>query len=109
MAFGFFTVGLEGLFNSGVVEIVVQELSILSLTGLALIEEIIKFVASHFAARRSPAFSEPVDAMIYMIVAALGFATLENIGALSSISPQMAPTLRPAAVEPVKPTLSTPG
>ncbi len=26
-----------------------------------------------------------------------------------SISPQMAPTLRPAAVDPVKPTLSTPG
>jgi hypothetical protein len=26
-----------------------------------------------------------------------------------SISPQIAPTLRPAAVEPVKPTLSTPG
>ena len=26
-----------------------------------------------------------------------------------SSSPQMAPTLRPAAVEPVKPTLSTPG
>lgn len=49
-----------------------------SMIGLALIEEIFKFFAAFTIVRRHPAFDEPVDAMIYMIVAALGFATVEN-------------------------------
>jgi len=56
-----------------------------------------KFTAAHFAINRNPEFNEPVDAMIYMIVAALGFATLENIGAISGISPSA--TLVPAVLE----------
>jgi len=58
-----------------------------------------KFAATYFSINRNPGFSEPVDAMIYMIVAALGFATLENIGAISGISPQAA--LIPAVLETV--------
>lgn len=46
--------------------------------GLALIEEIFKFTAAHLAVGHNKAFNEPIDAMIYMIVAALGFATVEN-------------------------------
>ncbi len=46
--------------------------------GLAFIEEIFKFTAAHLAVGHNKAFNEPVDAMIYMIVAALGFATVEN-------------------------------
>jgi len=46
--------------------------------GLALIEEVFKFAAAHLAVGHQKAFDEPVDAMIYMIIAALGFATVEN-------------------------------
>jgi RsiW-degrading membrane proteinase PrsW (M82 family) len=86
MAFGFFAVAVEMFFNKGLSAVGIGEFSIVSLAGLALIEEFLKFAAAHFAVSRSPAFNEPTDAMIYTIVAALGFATLENIGALSNIT-----------------------
>lgn len=53
----------------------------------ALIEEILKYLAVKFGALKSPDFDEPVDAIIYMIIAALGFAAAENIYLLSQISP----------------------
>ena len=99
MAFGFFTVAVENIFSGWATGIGIQELSLLSLFGLAAIEETMKFCAAHFAINRTPEFREPVDAMIYMIVAALGFATLENIGAISGISPQAA--LLPTVLETV--------
>lgn len=55
-------------------------LSFVILAVLAYIEEAIKYVAAKIASARSPAFDEPVDAMIYLVVAALGFAAAENIG-----------------------------
>jgi RsiW-degrading membrane proteinase PrsW (M82 family) len=88
MAFGFFTVALENAFSGGVTNFGIQEFSFLSLLALAFIEEIMKFASAHFAISKSPDFDEPVDAMIYMVVAALGFATLENIGAIANISSQ---------------------
>ncbi|MFA6274741.1 MAG: PrsW family glutamic-type intramembrane protease [Candidatus Paceibacterota bacterium] len=44
----------------------------------AFIEEIIKYAAAYVAAFRKKYFDEPIDAMIYMITAALGFAAIEN-------------------------------
>jgi len=44
----------------------------------AAIEEIVKFIAIGFVALKSRYFDEPVDALIYMITVALGFAALEN-------------------------------
>jgi RsiW-degrading membrane proteinase PrsW (M82 family) len=44
----------------------------------ALIEEGVKLAGVYFAAFRSRYYDEPVDAMIYMITAALGFAAIEN-------------------------------
>ncbi len=44
----------------------------------ALIEETFKFAAAYVAALHWRVFDEPVDAVIYMITAALGFAALEN-------------------------------
>src|SRR5271154_1460463 len=85
MAFGFFTVAIENVFNHWASGIGIEELSIISLLGLAFIEEVMKFAAAHFAVHKSPDFDEPIDAMIYMVVAALGFATLENIGALANL------------------------
>ncbi len=45
----------------------------------AAIEETVKYVAARRAALRSPSFDEPVDALIYLVTAALGFAALENV------------------------------
>lgn len=59
--------------------------TILLVIILALIEELSKFLAAYFAIHKNPAFDEPIDAMIYMIVAALGFATIENLFILSNI------------------------
>jgi protease PrsW len=88
MAFGFFTVAIEMMFNNAGAKIGIKELSILSLFGLAFIEETMKFAAAHFAIHKNPQFTEPIDAMIYLVVAALGFATLENIGAIANLSAQ---------------------
>jgi RsiW-degrading membrane proteinase PrsW (M82 family) len=95
MAFAFFTVAIETGFTSLLGRWNIAEFSIISLFGLALIEELMKFAAAHFAVVKNPLFREPIDAMIYMIVAALGFATLENIGAIANIpaSALFVPTL----------------
>ena len=85
IAFGFFTIGLEEVWNNFIANVGIMELSIFSLFSLALIEEVMKFAAAHFVIANNPEFDEPVDAMIYMIVAALGFATLENIGAIANV------------------------
>ena len=43
------------------------------------IEEILKFLAAYFVVRKKKEFDEPIDAMVYMITAALGFAAVEDI------------------------------
>lgn len=45
----------------------------------ALIEESLKYLSARLAALRRACFDEPIDAIIYLITAALGFAALENI------------------------------
>ena len=47
--------------------------------GAAFIEETVKFLAVKFIVLNNPEFDEPLDAMIYMITASLGFAAIENI------------------------------
>lgn len=59
--------------------------ALLPLTLFALSEEVAKFGAAYFAIHKSRYFDEPVDAMIYAIVAALGFATVENIAVLNNL------------------------
>ncbi|MAZ40785.1 hypothetical protein CL654_01555 [bacterium] len=49
-----------------------------ALVVLVLIEEIVKYLAAQGIAFPNKHFDEPVDAIIYMISAALGFAALEN-------------------------------
>jgi RsiW-degrading membrane proteinase PrsW (M82 family) len=48
------------------------------LVAWALIEEIMKFGAAYIAALRTRFYDEPIDAIIYLITAALGFAAAEN-------------------------------
>jgi len=90
IAFGFFTIILEQFFNNAATSVGIETLSVLSLLGLAFIEEVMKFGAAYFAVGKSPQLEYPIDHMIYMIVAALGFATLENVGAIAGIPPQLA-------------------
>jgi RsiW-degrading membrane proteinase PrsW (M82 family) len=44
----------------------------------AFVEEMIKFYAVKIIILNDPEFDEPIDAMIYMMTAALGFAAIEN-------------------------------
>ncbi len=59
-----------------------------------VVEEVLKYAALFFLVLRSPYFDEPIDAVIYMITIALGFAALENtlfiLGPLSSGDGNMA-------------------
>lgn len=78
---------------------IIQMGSILNYSGLfltgsmsfflwaALVEEAIKFYAVKTIVLNSPEFDEPVDAMIYMITAALGFAAMENILVMFNVIP----------------------
>jgi len=45
----------------------------------ALTEEIFKYWAAYETALKRPDFDEPIDALIYLITAGLGFASIENI------------------------------
>ncbi len=47
--------------------------------GVAFVEEFLKYLVVKKKVLSNPEFDEPTDAIIYMIVAALGFAALENI------------------------------
>ena len=86
MAFGLLTIAIEDWWAGILAGVGVALFSILSLFTLAVIEEIMKFLATYFTAgRRSPFVMEPVERMLYMIVAAMGFATLENLGAVAQI------------------------
>jgi RsiW-degrading membrane proteinase PrsW (M82 family) len=44
----------------------------------ATIEELLKFAAAYIVALRLAVYDEPLDAVIYMVTAALGFSALEN-------------------------------
>jgi len=46
---------------------------------IALTEEVAKYLIVKLTALRSSELDEPVDVILYMIIAALGFAALENI------------------------------
>jgi len=45
----------------------------------AAIEEVLKYLAAHNAALKKKANDEPIDVIIYLITAALGFSALENV------------------------------
>ncbi|MFH1656984.1 MAG: PrsW family intramembrane metalloprotease [bacterium] len=50
--------------------------------GVALIEELLKYLVVRGKAFNNNEFDEPTDAILYMIIAGLGFAALENVLAL---------------------------
>ena len=57
----------------------IGEFDFFSFLVLGAVEEVLKFLVVYATVKGDKDFDEPVDAMIYMITAALGFAALENI------------------------------
>lgn len=57
----------------------IGEYAFISFFVLAAVEEILKFWIVYITVNKKDFFDEPIDAMIYMVTAALGFAALENI------------------------------
>ncbi len=55
--------------------------------AVAFIEELLKYLVVQGKVLHHPEFDEPVDVMIYMIVAALGFAAAENTLIMFSLGP----------------------
>ncbi len=53
---------------------------------IGLVEEFLKLLAVELGVERNKHFDEPTDAMIYLIVAGLGFAAIENVLALFSFA-----------------------
>ena len=58
-----------------------------NLLGAALVEETLKYLVVRGKVLKSDEFDEPVDAMLYMIVAGLGFAAAENIFVMLEMIP----------------------
>lgn len=68
-------IGQEGIF-SGSIDMVKNAFTFFLVIGL--VEEYVKYLPIKFLVLRRPAFDEPVDAMVYMMTSAMGFAALEN-------------------------------
>jgi RsiW-degrading membrane proteinase PrsW (M82 family) len=82
MAIAFLALSIEIVLISGIESIKLSE-KIVSLIKIffvtALVEEFLKFLVVREAVFESKELDEPVDCMIYMIIAGLGFAATENM------------------------------
>lgn len=56
--------------------------------GVAFVEEFLKYLVVKAKVLNNAEFDEPIDVIIYMIIAALGFAAAENILILFSLGPE---------------------
>ncbi len=79
----FFTLGPQIVVNDILQSVHVAQYSFFSLFVLAGLEELFKFLAVYVVVAWRKDFDEPLDAMIYMIVAALGFAAVENVASIA--------------------------
>ncbi len=77
LLFGFFGPMAQGANESGVFPLAVT-LLVMTLVFAALNEETMKYLVTTNSVKSDPNFNEPVDGMIYMSTAALGFAAGEN-------------------------------
>lgn len=50
-----------------------------SFIGIALVEELVKFVSVMIYPFHRPFFNEPMDGIVYAVMIGMGFATLENV------------------------------
>jgi RsiW-degrading membrane proteinase PrsW (M82 family) len=75
----FVAIFFQMYFQKAIVFLSLQDAHPLPFFLFALIEEILKFFAAWLMVRKSRFFDEPIDAMVYMIAASLGFALVENV------------------------------
>ena len=75
----FFVLQIQIVVNNWLTGIGIIQWTPLSIFWLAAIEEIAKFLVVYFFIHKNRNFDEAIDPMIYMVVAALGFAAVENI------------------------------
>lgn len=76
---------LEFLYQEVLNLISLQNVVLIALIGAPFIEEYAKYFVVKMNVLKNPEFDEPTDAMLYMIIAALGFAAAENIFLLNKL------------------------
>lgn len=79
---GFFSLISKFVDKLGEIEVIIPPLLISILyifIGVALVEEVLKYLVVRYKVLNNPECDEPLDVMLYMIISALGFAALENI------------------------------
>lgn len=94
--FGMFAVppaaGVEYLFQGQLLASAQPLIRFLALfVAVGCVEELAKFAAFGLAVRRSGAFNEPLDGIVYAVTAALGFAAVENLLYTAAFGLQIAP------------------
>jgi len=83
--FGFLSVAPAALIQYGIVDILrfwpasIWKTIFIVFCGVALIEELIKYLVVKGKVMQSSHFDEPTDLPLYLIISALGFAAAENI------------------------------
>lgn len=86
-----FLLGAAATFIALVIQVVIAKSTGISslaeggfqiVAGFAFIEEVLKFAVIFFVVGKMKAFRKPLDAMLYMITAGLGFAAVENIASV---------------------------
>jgi RsiW-degrading membrane proteinase PrsW (M82 family) len=75
-----------GMALSGASVSVVGSSFLFMFLGIAFVEEFTKFIVARILLAKNPVFDAPIDAMIYLVVIALGFAFVENIQYLATYS-----------------------
>jgi len=70
----FYTIGLYNLIPQAVSLLLINIIIFAPLS-----EELLKYLVVKWQVLKNPAFDEPIDAMIYLIASALGFAAVENM------------------------------
>lgn len=78
----FLVLPLQVLVNNWFALLGASVYSLLGLLLLSAIEEVSKFAVVYLGISKRKEFDEPIDAMIYMITAALGFASVENVASI---------------------------
>ena len=73
------------LYQAGLKSLSLEKVIILFIIGGAFIEEYLKYFAARKTILKDPEFDEPIDAMLYLIISALGFAACENIFLLNGL------------------------
>jgi len=81
----FISFAIEYPTESVLISIKILKYSPIYFLVFAIVEETTKFAVTYLATSRNKWFKAPIDAMIYMVVTSLGFAALENLGAVFTI------------------------